>query len=349
MKRIILILILALLYATFALSQPFKNLIVGSPIEQMAYSPDSSLLAVASREGLYLCDIERDELRLLIKGYIVSVAFSPDGKMLAAGADWQNGLPDDWQNDQHWRDDWQETIYIWDLQNEKQTELKRHAGSVQSVSSICFSSDSKTLISGDLDGVWFWSIDREQIIGQLALDNVYSFAYRHDGNMLAVGTYNTIFLVDPIGRKIHSVFSHRDEFIPELWILCIGFNPDWTILASGSGDNVVNLWDVSNLKRIEQLQHNGNVHFLSFTPDGRQIVYAGWGRIIRIYDMISKETISWEGSYTISSGALSPDGRTLATAGAEGIISFWEMPKPATGIRSLNKKFGLWGSLKSGR
>ena len=94
MRYIMLIFMLVLLQATFALSQipdqPFQNLTVGISIKQIAYSPDGNLLAVACGDGLYLCDTRTwNEPRLLIEGPIRSVAFSPNGKMLAAGAGWK--------------------------------------------------------------------------------------------------------------------------------------------------------------------------------------------------------------------------------------------------------------------
>jgi WD40 repeat protein len=348
------IFMLILLQASFALSQipdqPFQRLTVGSSIKQIAFSPDGDLLAIACEEGLYLCDtLTLDESRLFKSGNIESVAFSPDGRMLAAGANWRNGLPDDWEDDPRWREDWQEIIYLWDLQNEKQTELEIEPDSVQSVLSVCFSPDSQTLVSGDADGIRFWNVENKVEIGQLplwAFGQAYSLAYRRDGNMLAVGTYNTIHLVDPKELKILSSFEHYDGLNPEAWILCIGFTPDGTILASGSGDNAVCLWNVSSLKRIERLNHNGDVYFLSFTSDGKQIVYGGWGKIIRVYDMITKETVYWEDIYPISSGALSPDGNTLAVAGFDGVISFWKMPEYTTDVRLKNQKPFLWGMIK---
>jgi len=354
MKRSIALFILFLLQTTFVLSQapdqPLQRLTIGSPINQIAFSPDGNFLAIACEKGLYLCDTRTwDNPRLFRSGNIESVAFSPNGRMLAAGANWRDGLPDDWEDDLRWQDDWQETIYLWDLQDEKQTELKIDSDAIQSVLAVCFSPDSQTLVSGDMDGIQFWSVERKVEIGQLplaTLGQVYSLAYRQDGNMVAVGAYNTIFLVDPKNQKILSTFRHRDEMWPELWILCVGFNPDGTILASGSGDNVVNLWDVSSSERIEQLKHNGDVHFLSFTSDGSQIVYGGWAGIIRVYDMLTKETIAWQDIYAISSGALSPDGNTLAVAGSNGMISLWKMPDYTTNVRLKNQKPFLWSMIK---
>jgi len=308
-----LVLILVLSGTTSALSQilhqPYHYLEVRSPIEQIAYSPDGSLLAVASHEGLYVCDTYTwSEPRLLMEGYILSVAFSPDGMLLASGG----------------RD---KIVHLWELQSGNQVELKGHEGSILSVR---FSPDSQAFVSGSRDDtVRFWSIEHKEEIGRLQLGEwgyAYSLAYRHDGRMLAIGGYNTIFLCDPHKQQVLATLHQRDKIDVELWILCVEFSSDGTVLASCSGDNVVSLWNVAELRRTEMLRHNGNVHFVSFTPSGRQLAFGGWGRIIRVYDMVTEEIVYWEGSWRISSGALGPDGGTLATASSDGIISFWKCP-----------------------
>lgn len=341
MKYIVFVLVLALLEVTSALSQipdqPYYILNVGSPIEQeniveawhpIAFSPDGGLLAVASYGGLYVYDTRAlNEPHLFIGDRMKSVAFSPDGKMLAAGGD-HKGIS---------------FFHLWNLKSETHIKLEELGGST-----LCFSPDSQVLVLSGGDIIRFWSIAREKEIGELLLGDfgVYSFAYRQDGNMLAVGGYNDIFLVDPDRQQILSILRRRDEVWPELWILCMEFSPDDTMLVAGSGDNAVDVWNVSEQRKIKNLWHGGDVRFVNFTPDGRQLVYGGWNRVIKLYDMVTGESVSWEGSWPISAGALCPDGKTLATASAEGIISFWKMPKPITGIQSLNKKSLAWGVLK---
>ena len=346
MKCSAFIFILALLRVVPAISQvpdqPYRILDVGHPIglyntfgyPAIAYSPDGSLLAVATHDGLYLCDVSTwSEPRLLVEGHMLSVAFSQDGTMLAAGGH-------------------DNVVYLWDMQNENRTELRGHEDSVLSV---CFSPDSQTLASGGYEGnVLFWSIEHKKEIGQLLLrrDAIYSLAYQHDGSMLAIGRYYTIDLYDTSEQQILATLHRQYEMGPEMWILCMEFSPDDTILAAGSGDNQVELWNVSELTRIGQLQHNGDVNFISFTPNGRQLAYGGWGPIIRAYDTVTQETIFWDweliqsGALAIPSGAISPDGRTLATASSEGIIAFWRMPEPVTNVQSLRRKSVMWGMLK---
>jgi hypothetical protein len=205
--------------------------------------------------------------------------------------------------------------------------------------------------------VRFWSVEHKEEIDLLSLmafreAGIYSLAYRNDGSMLAIGAYNTIYLYDPEDRQILSILRRQDEIWPELWTLCLEFSPDDTILAAGSGDNQVDLWDVSKLTRIERVQKNGDVNFVSFTPDGRQIAYGGWSGRIWVYDMVTQEAINWDwegirtGALAIPSGAISPDGRTLATASSEGVIAFWRMPERVTDVQSLRRKSVPWGLLK---
>jgi len=69
----------------------------------------------------------------------------------------------------------------------------------------------------------------------------------------------------------------------ELWIRCVDFSPDGNILAIGSGDNVANLWDLSDLmasQKIGRLRHNGDVDFLDFAPDGQQLAFVARDNIL---------------------------------------------------------------------
>ncbi|HIA67958.1 TPA: WD40 repeat domain-containing protein [Candidatus Poribacteria bacterium] len=319
-------------------NSPYHALAFPGAIEKIACSPDNRLVAIASQNGLYLYDtFTRAEPSLLISGHTMSVAFNPEGTILASGR----------------RD---KKVHLWKMATDEHVELKGH---MDAVLSVCFSPDGQILASGsDIDDgtVRLWDVAQEKEIGRLPLetDVAYSLAFRPDGQMLAVGEYNITSLWNPHTQDILTMFIRRQGFGPELWIRCLAFSPDGAVLAVGSSDNVVNLWNLSDIavaQHVGQLRNSGDVEFVDFTPDGDQLAYGGWGRIIAVYDTVGRETVYWEsGTRWIRSGVLSSDGKRLITASKEGDIQFWQMPKRATNVATrLQDRITIqWSLIKTG-
>lgn len=110
-------------------------------VSQMLYSPDGNILAVVSAIGIWLYDAHSGEKQSLLTGHtsiINSIAFSPDGKILASGM-------------------WRGPIYLWDTVTGKQKKILK--GHTRSVTNLSFCADAQMLASASVDGtVLLWDL-----------------------------------------------------------------------------------------------------------------------------------------------------------------------------------------------
>ena len=158
----------------------------------IAYSPDGTRLAVASGIGVWIYDAHTGEALTLFTGHtepVLSVAFSPNGKIVASGA----GRKWNW-----WRED--SEIRLWDVDTgERLTTLARPPEIAEGaeigqldVWELVFSPDGKTLATASSDGaVRLWDIETGQYRSILE-DGPFvpSIAFSPDGKTLVGGGWD---------------------------------------------------------------------------------------------------------------------------------------------------------------
>ncbi|MBE9104067.1 hypothetical protein IQ229_03640 [Nostoc cf. edaphicum LEGE 07299] len=245
-------------------------------------------------------------------GGIFSVAFSPNGKLLATGDTngeirlyevansqqllickghggwvWSVSFSPDGQvlasgsNDQ--------TIKLWDTNNGQCIKtLEGHSGAVRSVT---FSSDSQVIASGSDDQtVKLWNTTTGKCLKTLQEVgcSVWSVAFSPKNYILASGNDDyTVRLWDINSSScIHTLEGHTQR------VYSVTFSPDGNTLASGSHDQTVKLWNTSTAQCFKTLQgHTDLVHSVTFSVDGNALVSCGDDQTVKIWDFATGECL----------------------------------------------------------
>jgi WD40 repeat protein len=238
-------------------------------------------------------------------GSVHSVAFSPDGKMLASA-----------HNDS--------TIQLWDLGNGR--VIRSFVGHTGHVPFVVFSPDGKMLAGGSPDQtVKLWEVSSGRFIRLFKghKGSIYSVAFSPDGKMLASGSHDQTLKLWEVssGRLIHSFEGHKS------FVQSIAFSPDGKLLASGSYDQTLKLWEVNSGRSIRSFEgHTDWVQSVVFSPDGKMLASGSTDKTVKLWEVGTGGLINSIGNHDSSlygSVAFSPDG-TLALASYSSTIEFWD-------------------------
>jgi WD40 repeat protein len=198
--------------------------------------------------------------------------------------------------------------------------LKGHTGSV---SSICFSPDSRMLASGSKDeSVCLWIVDSGRLKKQFhSVGEVEKVCFSPRGDLLAFGnSAGSIFLLGVESEKQISQLSR----VHKSGINSVEFSPDQKILATSSTDKTVRLWRIveNKLELQTVLKHNSSVNSLSFSSNGQYLASGcadGW---LYLWDTSNFQRIDrplWKHKYCIAKLCFSPNSEVLASCNSKAI------------------------------
>lgn len=282
-----------------------------------AFSADGRTLVVSSDNGtVRLWDLTSRNQRglpLANGGDSGSPAvFSPDGRILAVGGS---------------------TVRLWDAASHSQVGAPPTDDTSTAVTSMVFSPDGHILAVGGTNQVQLWDFTTRAPIGDLPTYNVSKpIAFSPDGHTLVTHDdgKRVVQVWDVTTRALIADF-HPDRYDGSDHFASVAMSRDGHVLATGSYDGKVRLWDVASRRQIDgPLTGPAEpVQSMAFSPNRNILATGGdrgtvWLWDIGTHQQIGDPLTGFTGDRVVSM-TFSPDGASLAASAELGSGRLWDV------------------------
>jgi WD40 repeat protein len=288
-----------------------------------ALSPNGRQIAEGTCSGtLELVDSGSARVlhRLRAPSGVVSLAYSPDGRLLAVGTERQIMLVDPATG----------------AVVRERSGITGHvlaASDDPGVSALAFSPDGRELATIDTVHVDLWSVPslQKRILATYGPATGASMAFSHDGHELIVaGTYDNAFKVYDTrsGRLMRTVVtaSQGAQYV------LVAISPDGRSLAAGYATenglvDKVSLYSTRTWRRQFDVTSIPYVEIsaLDFSPDSSELAVGAENGAAQVWSLITREKVASYAGPTAAVGSMvfTPGGRSVLTASNDGTMRLW--------------------------
>jgi WD40 repeat protein len=291
-------------------------------VKSVAFSPDGQVLASGSFDHtLKLWDLQTGVCLNTLRGHTSTstmVTFSSSGQLASSSYD--------------------QTIKLWHVSTGQC--IRTLQGHGNRVWSVAFDPTGEWLASGGDDhATKLWRVSNGQCTKTIKghTNAVMSIALNSDGHDLASGHEDqTVRLWDrSMGKCLQTLRGHTNR----VW--SVAFAPpskpgaaaqtndsENAILASGSGDRTVKLWNCRTGQCLKTLHgHSRWVWSVAFSPNGEWLASSSYDRTIKLWDVDAGKCVQTLQEHTapVVSVAFSPNGKWLGSSSFDATIKLWQV------------------------
>jgi WD40 repeat protein len=275
-------------------------------VECAEFSPDNRFIATATKYGndISVWRVNDGALVWSFKAEqeVERVAFSPDGKFLAAGGE-------------------DDLLRLFDPATGKLLQSIPHNAGIDS---LRWSPDGTLIATGQEDGlVRLWRAPAFQQVAQFKIEGaINELDFTADQKLLAViGDKSGVRLLRVPDLSLVRVV-HRANIAPTI---AGRFSPTQDLIAAAGHEGNIFIWRASTGEFLRQINFTGQkIETVGFSPDGQYLLYAGHDphiRVIRISDwnLVHLSQPVDHAEYV----AFSRNGSFLASAHQDGVVRLW--------------------------
>jgi dipeptidyl aminopeptidase/acylaminoacyl peptidase len=161
---------------------------------------------------------------------------------------------------------------------------------------------------------------------------VTSVKFSPDGDVLAIGGYKQVRLIDAASGKLLATLSgHADS------VRSIAFSPDGKLLAAAGGApqsvGEIKIWGVLSHRLLKTMRgHKDCIYSIAWSPDGKLIASGSYDKTVKLWDVDAGRELRTLQDHidAVFAVEFSPDGRRLASASQDRTVKIWNV---ATGRR----------------
>jgi WD40 repeat protein len=359
-----------------------------TPITHLALTPDARFALAAwvadasdpwgRKKRLGFCNLESGEKVCELPGVsqVVTVAINPDGTRAISGEYDEEEPLKIWDLEElreisrhsHFAkvdhvaitamglglsaSGWINDVHVWDLEFGTIIHYLRCAGGVEDLA-LDRSGETAATLGGGI--VELWDLRRLRKAGEI---EGYRIQKKGPSSLALSGeiTGASIATLEEIGVRVWNLAdghrTQRDTFIHPAHISHLECSPKGDTLVSGGGD-VVCIWDSKTGRPVNTLKHDGEIGYIVFTHNGRDLVTGANDRLVRIWDVgsgacrilfrghsrpapeVSRMRIDAEDESMfpgmvggITALAVSANGRRVASGSRDYTVRVWEQKNP---------------------